>query len=195
MSGCPSFLTQAVYQSLAPSASGIYTYASFCAAIESWNTNTANTKIFSGATDLDKKNEVAAFLGHVLHESGDLVYPREISQCATINSGYCQSTNTGGYSAYCSTVHTTTSSPDGCNCGTVVYSSSSGGYEANKMFFGRGPVSYIVVVYCMNDRVLIRVRLTGRLLFYATRFFRRRGFTCFRSSSVGIIITSMLAQR
>ncbi len=147
MSGCPSFLTEAIYQSLAPSPSSIYTYANFCTAIGTWNGNTANTKIFYGATDLAKKNEVAAFLGHVLHESGDLVYPREISQCGTFSNGYCQSSNTGGYSDYCSASHTTSTDPNGCNCGTVAYSSVGGGYEANKMFFGRGPVSYIDVVY------------------------------------------------
>ena len=133
---CSSFLTSTIYQSLAPSASGIYTYNNFCTAIGAWNANTANAKIFDGATDLDKKNEVAAFFGHVLHESGDLVYPREISECGTFSSGYCLSSTTGGYSAYCSTGHTTATDPNGCNCAAVTY--SSGGYEANKMFFGRG---------------------------------------------------------
>jgi hypothetical protein len=141
---CSSFLTSTIYQSLAPSASGIYTYNNFCTAIGAWNANTANAKIFDGATDLDKKNEVAAFFGHVLHESGDLVYPREISECGTFLSGYCLSSTTGGYSAYCSTGHTTATDPNGCNCAAVTY--SSGGYEANKMFFGRGPVSNIDVV-------------------------------------------------
>jgi hypothetical protein len=141
---CSSFLTSTIYQSLAPSASGIYTYNNFCTFIGAWNANTANAKIFDGATDLDKKNEVAAFFGHVLHESGDLVYPREISECGTFLSGYCLSSTTGGYSAYCSTGHTTATDPNGCNCAAVTY--SSGGYEANKMFFGRGPVSNIDVV-------------------------------------------------
>ncbi|KAL3765280.1 hypothetical protein ACHAW5_005690 [Stephanodiscus triporus] len=149
--GCPSFLTQAVYETLAPPGptAPIYTYANFCAAIAAWNEPPANTKIFNGATDLDKKNEVAAFLGHVLHESGDLVYPREISQCGTTAiSGsdlYCQpswaSTPSNYADPYCSAGHTSTSSPEtGCNCSPVAYTNPPGGYDAKKMFFGRGPI-------------------------------------------------------
>lgn len=158
LTGCPSFLTQAVYETLAPPGptAPIYTYANFCAAIAAWNEPSANTKIFNGATDLDKKNEVAAFLGHVLHESGDLVYPREISQCGTTAiSGsdlYCQpswaSTPSNYADPYCSAGHTSTSTPEtGCNCSLVAYTDPPGGYDAKKMFFGRGPVSYAYFVY------------------------------------------------
>ena len=109
-----------------------------------------------GATELDRKNEIAAFFGHTLHESGDFVYPRETTPCGTTanadgtnpwTSGtlYCQPSGyvsgQGAYTdPYCSMSHTSTSDPDGCNCSPVTELANAG-YDAKKLFFGRGPVS------------------------------------------------------
>ena len=91
-----------------------------------------------------RQAELAAFLGHTLHESGDFVYPREISQCGStttyLGETYCVLAGTS-YSAYCSTSHTTGSNPPGCNCGAVAKDNTAGGFRADDMFFGRGPVS------------------------------------------------------
>lgn len=103
-----------------------------------------SAQIFASGTDATDLHELAAFLGHTLHESGDFVYPREIGPCGTNSdvSGvtYCSPAGASGtYSdPYCSSAHTSTSDPDGCDCGPV--GETPDGYEANKLFFGRGPI-------------------------------------------------------
>ena len=80
---------------------------------------------------------------NILHESGDFLYNRELSQCSTTTdvSGttYCKyegwTSDVGSKSDYCSATHTTSSDPDGCDC--VAVSNTENGFEANKLFFGR----------------------------------------------------------
>jgi len=140
-----TILTSTNFGNLAPSA--VYTYSGLCTAITSWNTANPSNQIFMGATELDRKNELAAFLGHTLHESGDFQYPRELSQCGTTatDSGtlYCQPTGysagDGSISTYCQSTNTPTSDPDGCTCGAVA-NTSPFGYDADALFFGRGPM-------------------------------------------------------
>ncbi|KAL7525544.1 hypothetical protein ACHAXR_001052, partial [Thalassiosira sp. AJA248-18] len=143
-------LTNALFNTLAPTAvDPHYSFAGLCTAITTWNDNNPTNQIFSGATETDRKNELAAFLGNTLHESGDFVYPREITECGptTVSGGtlYCKpagySSNQGAYTdPYCSTGHTSVSNPDGCNCAGTVPESVGNGYEADKLFFGRGPI-------------------------------------------------------
>ena len=98
-------------------------------------------QIFSTGTELEKRHEMAAFIGHTLHESGNYQFPRETSQCGDItvdgsDTVFC-TTPTGTYSDYCSSSHTSGGTPEtssyGCDCADV-----DTPYEANKMFFGRG---------------------------------------------------------
>ncbi|KAL7531014.1 hypothetical protein ACHAXR_005283 [Thalassiosira sp. AJA248-18] len=154
MTSCAALpiLTSTLFSTLAPNPTDPpYSFAGLCTAITDWNAAAANSanQIFAGATELDRKNELAAFLGNTLHESGDFVYPREITPCGdnVEDTGvlYCKpagySSGQGAYTdPYCSTSHTTVSNPDGCNCAGTVAESGSNGYEANKLYFGRGPI-------------------------------------------------------
>jgi len=143
-----TLLTSDVFSSVAPSASAPYSHAGLCTAINNWNAANPDNQIFMDGTELVRKHEISAFLGNVLHESGDLVHPREITQCGTnVDVGgtlHCQpsgyTSNQGAYSdPYCSSSHSTTTTPKGCDCSAVDEVAGSG-YEAKKLFFGRGPI-------------------------------------------------------
>jgi len=145
---CTTLFTQSIFDTLAPRAVAPYSYTGFCNAVINWNRNNP-IPIFSGETDTEKKNELAAFLGHVLHESHDFQAAREYSQCKTFTTDsvgkvYCKPVgyNGGTYTdPYCSLQHTPTTNPDGCACAPVTESTSMPGYvEADKLFFGRGPL-------------------------------------------------------
>jgi hypothetical protein len=136
-----SGLTEDMFQVMAPNAKQPYSYTGFCNAVASWNENqsTKDVKIFEGEK---KIVELAAFFGHVLHESAALTAVREITVCgdfATVNDkGFCKPVGyTGGeYSAdYCDPTK-------GCPCNSKVSESGEkpGFIESNKMFYGRGPI-------------------------------------------------------
>lgn len=143
-----SILTNAIFDTLAPTASDPpYSHAAFCAAVDAWNAENPNNPIFSGSTELERRNELAAFVGHALHESGDFRHSRETSQCeSTVEQGgkvYCAPGywESGARSDhYCSAQHTRSSSPSGCDCPGPVANEVGAGYDASELFFGRGPV-------------------------------------------------------
>jgi hypothetical protein len=108
-----------------------------------WN-NKANTiKIFQG-----EKNfvELAAFFGHVLHESDALKAAREYAVCEVFEkddngNGYCKpAAYTGG--EYDRGTYCKEGMVDACPCNEKVSESTvkPGFIEADKMFFGRGPI-------------------------------------------------------
>jgi len=70
-----SILTEDVFNSLAPNATDLYSHASFCTAVDSWNTNNAedaDAQIFMEGTEMLRRHELAAFFGNLLQESDDL---------------------------------------------------------------------------------------------------------------------------
>ena len=127
----------------------VYSYDGFCTAVDAWNINNPEKNIFVSKQQVNL-NEIAAFFGHVLHESDSLKATREYSQCADPiinNSGdvLCKPVahNNGDYpDPYCSTDHNPATDPDGCDCSGSVSEDPdySGYFEANKLFFGRGPL-------------------------------------------------------
>jgi len=150
-----TLLTRSAFDALAPTAGDPYSYDGFCEAVTNWNDANPTLRIFSSDSEAIQRRELAAFLGHVLHESGDLVHPRELSQCGTTansdgtspwTSGplYCQpsgyASGQGPYAdPYCSAGHTSSSDPDGCDC-SAAPEAAGAGYAATGLFFGRGPL-------------------------------------------------------
>ena len=79
-----AILTSAIFDTLAPIATrnnDLYTYTGFCSAIDTWNTNNAANQIFMGATETERRNELAAFFGNTMHESDDFKAAREYFMC------------------------------------------------------------------------------------------------------------------
>jgi hypothetical protein len=80
-----------MYNELGPNATFPYTYEGLCLAIDHYNEGHAE-KIFMMGTDEEKKHELAAFLGHTLHESDEWKAGREYLICAgkhlSLTSGY-----------------------------------------------------------------------------------------------------------
>lgn len=144
---CNNIFTQSIFNKLAPEAVAPYSYTGFCNAVENWNSKYPSLAIF---TTGQQKDELAAFLGHVLHESHSFKANREYSMCADskIDSStgkvYCKPASyTGGdyNDPYCSSLHTPYTNPSGCECTTISESTSMPGYiEANLLFLGRGPL-------------------------------------------------------
>lgn len=143
-----SIVTSAIFDTLFPNRLPVYTHSGFCSAVENWNADNPDNQIFAADSIAGLRNQLAAFFGNVIHESNSLQATRESSQCeqSQIENDvvYCKP---GGYSSgsytdpYCSTDHNPSSDPDGCLCGSVAESSVVAGYvEANKLYFGRGPL-------------------------------------------------------
>ena len=166
MSAPCALLTEPIFDAVAPTPAGIYTYDSLCAAITSWNNANTGNQIFTTGDDTARKNELAAFIGHTLHESDAYKAPREYAECetATDDGGtiYCAEP-TGTYDdPYCSDSHSTSTSPRGCNCPSAgVPAAANGLHEANDLFFGRGPIqlswnyNYYAASYALfNDATL-----------------------------------------
>ncbi len=135
-----SIVTSGIFNELFPNPSSIYTYSGFCSAVENWNQNNPNNQIFAADYESSVRHQLAAFIGHVLHESNALQLTRESSQCpsSTIheNGGivYCNPVGHSGgdyTDPYCSM--------GGCACESVEESPSLG-YNSNKLYFGRGPL-------------------------------------------------------
>ena len=128
-------LTSAIFDALAPAATrnALYTYTGFCNAIDAWNSDTNNADIFMGATETDRRNEFASFFGNTMHESDNFKASREYYMCqdTTTVGGvvYCNPTPYNGEAtydgAYCSSGLTTSTNPDGCNCGTIAESTAA----------------------------------------------------------------------
>lgn len=135
-----TIVTPEIFEQLFPNLSPVYTYAGFRSAVEDWNQNNPPDKqIFASNDEPSVRHQLAAFLGHVLHESSGLQLTRESSQCATFvvdgnDVVYCiPDWQSGGdyVDPYCST---------GCGTCTPVTYQSGIGYEANELYFGRGPL-------------------------------------------------------
>ena len=75
------FFTEAMYNELGPDHEFPYTYEGLCLAIDHYNEGHAE-KIFMMGTEDEKKKELAAFLGHTLHESDEWKAGREYLICA-----------------------------------------------------------------------------------------------------------------
>lgn len=75
-------VTEAQFNQMFPSRSSFYTYAGLVSAM------TAYPAIFNSGTDVIRKQEAAAFLANVHHETGGLQYIREINQANWPH--YCQ---------------------------------------------------------------------------------------------------------
>ena len=115
-------------------------------------------------TELQQRQELAAFFGHVLHESDDMKAGREYLTCADHKfvggEMYCKPCDMAGfdweemrcigdslvsegraYNGYC---QSNLLPPDGCECDNVYEVSEGGemaGYvKANKVYFGRGAI-------------------------------------------------------
>jgi hypothetical protein len=145
-----NIFTKSIFNKLAPEAIAPYSYTGFCNAVDNWNSKYPSLAIFT-TTGQQQRNELAAFLGHVLHESHSFKANREYSMCADskIDSStgkvYCKPTGytSGEYNdPYCSSLHTPYTNPSGCECTTISSESTSipGYIEANLLFFGRGPL-------------------------------------------------------
>jgi hypothetical protein len=146
-----TILTETVFNQIAPNAAAPYTYSGFVTAVNSWNQNHTSNLIFSGITEMDQRQELAAFFGNTLHESDAFRAPREYAMCSTYqvngNEMLCEvpaQFDTVG-EQYCSIDHTDPPKPyteDGCNCELQSPVTSTGlDYEllpANELYFGRG---------------------------------------------------------
>ena len=75
------YFTETIFNSLAPDSQHPYTYDGLCKAIDSYNEGHAE-KIFMMGTEEERKSELAAFLGHTLHESDEWKASREYLMCA-----------------------------------------------------------------------------------------------------------------
>ena len=67
---CSSILTSETFDGIIPPANrnAAYTHADFCTAVDNWNDSKPGSLIFMGPSEMDKKNELAAFFGY--HLSG-----------------------------------------------------------------------------------------------------------------------------
>ena len=119
-----------------------YTYKGFCKAVEKYNA-LHDEKVFKMGTVENQKAEIAAFLGHTMHESDAFRAPREYVSCADkkIVDGkvYCKpcsaanfdwstmkcrqslvangaSMPLGTHGLYCQPQNTPSTSPPGCAC-------------------------------------------------------------------------------
>ena len=92
-----ALLTEATFNAIAPDATFPYSYSGFCNAVTTWNILNPSNQIFMGATDADRRAELAAFFGNIRHESDDLKAPREYYMCQVqtlVNSNlYCKPKN------------------------------------------------------------------------------------------------------
>jgi predicted chitinase len=138
--GICSGLTLEMFNKMAGDQGVYYTYDGFCKAVASWNKNEATVRIFKNDAEL------AAFFGHVLHESDKFKAAREYSMCGkfiTVNGvGYCKPDNyTGG--SYTDPYCIKEGFPNKCGCDAVDGVQLEGGeyfIPADKLFFGRGPI-------------------------------------------------------
>ena len=71
-----TYFTEGTFNLLAPEAKYPYTYQGLCKAIDSYNAGHAE-KIFMMGSEKERKSELAAFLGHTLHESDEWRASRE----------------------------------------------------------------------------------------------------------------------
>ena len=65
---CSSILTSQTFDGIIPPADRnvAYTHADFCTAVDDWNDSNPDSLIFMGPSEMDKKDELAAFFGYHL---------------------------------------------------------------------------------------------------------------------------------
>ncbi len=134
-----TIVTSDIFEQLFPNRSSVYTYSGFRSAVENWNQHNTDNQIFASNDEPSVRHQLAAFMGHVLHETSGLALTRESSQCPSLvideedGTGYCNpdGQTVGDYTdPYCST---------GCECAPVQFTENLG-YKANELYFGRGPL-------------------------------------------------------
>lgn len=157
------YFTESIFNALAPEAQHPYTYEGLCTAIDDYNEGHAE-KIFMMGTEENQKSELAAFLGHTLHESDEWRAGREYLMCGDYKDVggeiFCKPCDSesfdwetfkcngpglagGGltFNGYCDY---TIMPPIACPCDGELVSDSEGdlmGYiPASKVFFGRGAI-------------------------------------------------------
>lgn len=161
---CDDIFTLQVFEQLAPEAQHPYSYRGFCQAVRDYNANHPSEGIFVMGTDMQRRHELAAFMGNVLHESDELKAGREYLMCADQKfvggEMYCKPCDMSGFdweTFQCPTTSLASEGrafngycqsnllpPDGCECDDVYEVSSSGemaGYvKADQVYFGRGAI-------------------------------------------------------
>ena len=158
-----SILTEAMFNTLATSATAPYSYAGFCTAVTDYNTRYPSDQVFMGSTEMEQRHELAAFLGNTLHESDEFRAGREYLMCADNKQvggvTYCKPCDSANFdwgtktcssslvssstsiNSYCDSSKTPATTPDGCTCSAQSEDASQPGYvQANKLFFGRGAI-------------------------------------------------------
>lgn len=137
-----AIMTSDIFEQLFPNRASVYTYSGFRSAVEDWNQNNPPDKqIFASNDEPSVRHQLAAFMGHVLHETSGLALTREYSQCPSLeinegdNAGYCIPVGQSGGGDYTDPY----CSASACVCGPVQFTANLG-YKANELYFGRGPL-------------------------------------------------------
>jgi chitinase len=153
------YFTEDIFNLLAPEAQFPYTYEGFCLAVDHYNDGHAE-KIFMMGTEDERKKELAAFLGHTLHESDEWKAAREYLMCAdnkeVDGETFCKPCTTdefdwdnfkctgvglagGGltFNGYCDFV---IQPPLACPCNDTLFGDEEGYVSAKNVFFGRGAI-------------------------------------------------------
>ena len=167
-----SLLTESMYNAIAPSAVSPYTYANFCSAVAAWNAakvGSPSLLIFEQGTAQQRRNEIAAFLGNVKHESAEFTATRELLICGDNKDVggvlWCKPCDGANFVYGPNTCSTSLATPNvaftdpycdaasagagtGCSCPSTI-ADSEGYVMANDLFFGRGAiqVGYARCVY------------------------------------------------
>ena len=113
----------------------------FCNAGTLWNWENPDSQIFICSTVLQRRQELSAFFGNMMHESVRMSESKEFAFCRdSITRNRYVYYKPAGYNGgplnhpYCSP-------GNGCFCLTQVPESSVSGYvEASKLFIGRGAI-------------------------------------------------------
>ena len=155
---CDDILSRETFNTIAPNAKHPYTYTGLCDAILTYNAHHTE-KAFGMGDAYMRASELAAFLGHTLHESDDLKAPREYLMCGdskVVNGEvYCKPCDSGSFdwemqkcagdglaaggnfSEYC---QPSSKPPEACSCNESVESIDDGYVPAKELFFGRGAI-------------------------------------------------------
>ena len=103
---CSSILTSQTFDGIIPPADRnvAYTHADFCTAVDDWNDSNPDSLIFMGPSEMDKKDELAAFFGYHL---SDLVASEAQTTWASVSYTFSIE-----FTAHCDVHCVRSSSPD-----------------------------------------------------------------------------------
>eukprot|EP00804_Cyclotella_cryptica_P019397 CCRYP_006589-RA/>CCRYP_006589-RA protein AED:0.05 eAED:0.05 QI:76/0.88/0.8/1/0.77/0.9/10/0/1153 len=153
--------TQDLFDAVAPNAIPPYTYSGLLKAVSLYNTKNPGAGIFNQGSEMNQRQELAAFLTNAMHASNDFQATRDYLACgdsieadgevfckpcssADFNTTMksCRKSlvsNDLSYGLFCNAALSPTSNPDGCSCSAQFEDSAHPGYiNANKLYFGRG---------------------------------------------------------